>query len=101
MTTLECGTSLSRLNMPADHQTTMFSATFPIEVQTLAVDTFRNHVSLTVDSNPNRWNVVRSVVTDVFEFDREALPQEPPDYPINVYIDELRCTRNINEESIG
>ncbi|KAI9101149.1 P-loop containing nucleoside triphosphate hydrolase protein [Phlyctochytrium arcticum] len=48
---------ISAFNMPADHQTAMFSATFPRDKEMMAAEVLIDHVSLTVNDNHNSWNV--------------------------------------------
>ncbi|KAI9098662.1 hypothetical protein DFS34DRAFT_593285 [Phlyctochytrium arcticum] len=83
-----------------DHQTAMFSATFPQEIQMMAAEFLADSVYLSVKENGG-WNVRKYhaflhkflLVTDVVEF--EALPREPIIFPIEIFVDELHRTWNV------
>ncbi|KAI9098664.1 hypothetical protein DFS34DRAFT_618439 [Phlyctochytrium arcticum] len=83
---VDVGDIISCFNMPADHQTAMFSATLPTELEMMAAEVLIDHVSLTVDDNENSWNV--------------PLPREPPMHPIDIFVDELSVTWNVEDDLI-
>ncbi|KAI9098723.1 hypothetical protein DFS34DRAFT_649429 [Phlyctochytrium arcticum] len=72
--------------MPADHQTAMFSATLPTQIQMMAAEVLVNSVFVTVNQNGG-WNV--------------PLPREPTVFPMEIFVDDLHRTWNVDEEIIG